>query len=359
MPQPIRKRSSVNFEKAPYIVLWELTRACALACRHCRARANRSRSTDELSIAEAVQLLDELNAFGSPLIVLTGGDPVERPDLFEIIAAAKMRGFTVAITPSATPRISENVIRRFKDEGVDRVAVSIDGATAGSHDGFRRVSGSFDLSMNIARWCQKHQLPLQINTTVSRYNIDEFDSLTALVGSLQAALFSVFFLVPTGRATVDMQISAAECEDVMHKMTRLCALAKFDVKATAAPHFRRVLLESLASPDGTLESLSPTMKLGSLRSYRSVNDGNGTMFISHTGDVYPSGFLPVSAGNVRNHSVVDLYRRGELFRSLRDPELLKGKCGSCKYKVICGGSRARAYAETGDYLGEDSLCAYQ
>jgi radical SAM protein with 4Fe4S-binding SPASM domain len=335
---------NVDFDRAPYLVLWELTRACALACRHCRARAMRKRNPDELSFAEARKLLRNLKEFGNhPLIVLTGGDPAQRPDLFEIIAEARQMGFMVAITPSATPTMTENMVARLKKAGIARMAISIDGPDAQTHDSFRRVDGSFDLSMQMAGWGKKYDLPLQVNTTISRHNVHLFERMAAMVESLDVVLWSVFFLVPTGRASGnDMQISAAECEDILKKMVRLAAEGKINIKSTAAPHYRRVLVES-----------------GDLRSHQSVNDGKGILFISHTGEIFPSGFLPIPAGNVRADSIVAAYRQHELFRSLRDPSLLKGNCGRCKYKVICGGSRARAYGESGDYLEQDELCAHK
>lgn len=357
-----RNMNMKPFDEAPYLILWELTRACALACKHCRAEAIRKRSERELSFEECAQVLDELSRFGRPLIVLTGGDPVWRPDLFQIVREAHRRGFTVAITPSATPRTTKNVLKELKESGIARVAVSLDGPDPLTHDSFRGVTGSFKWTHDIVGWARELDIPLQINTTIWRGNSHMFDRFAHLVGQLGAVLWSVFFLVPTGRAQSDMQIDAAEAEEILGKMAKLAADGQFDVKATAAPHFRRVLLEQQESSDGNgeqLSSLRPSMKIGALRAYQSVNDGKGIMFISHTGDIYPSGFLPLSAGNVRDGSLVDVYRCHPLFTALRDANLLKGKCGECKYKSVCGGSRARAFGESGDYLAEDSLCAYQ
>ncbi len=355
-------RPRVDFDKSPYLVLWELTRSCTLACQHCRAKAMRKRNPSELSTDEAFKLLGEIEEFGRPLLVLTGGDPLQRPDLFEIIAEARRRGFTVAITPSGTPLMTRSIVQRLKESGVERLAISIDGPDRQTHDTFRRVPGSFDLSMNIVNWAREFDLPLQINTTICRHNVSRFEDMASMVETFNAALWSVFFLVPTGRATQNMQISPEEAEIVLKKMARLAATAGFDVKSTAAPHFRRVLIEFVSSAEEgsplELHRLGPGLRLGALRSYQSVNDGKGIMFISDTGDIYPSGFLPLSAGNVKNDNVVSVYREHDLFKALRNPALLKGKCGSCRYKVICGGSRARAYGEFGDYLAEDSLCSW-
>jgi radical SAM protein len=353
----------LDFNQAPYLVLWELTKACPLACRHCRAKAIRRPNSDELSTDEARVLLNQLRAFGKPLIVLTGGDPIQRKDIFEIISCARELGLTVAMTPSGTPSVNEDIVRQLKEAGIARLAISLDGPDAQMHDDFRRVQGSFAWSLNIVGWAKKYDLPVQINTTICRNNIDRFDDMALLVERLGAVLWGVFFLVVTGRASKDMQITANQAESVLKKMTLLAERGLFDVKSTAAPHFRRVLIEQYAEGNMTngnqpLLSVNPSMSIGALRSYQSVNDGKGLIFISDTGDIYPSGFLPLKAGNVRQDNVVSIYREHELFKSLRDPRLLTGKCGACRYKSVCGGSRARAYGESGDYLAEDTLCSY-
>ena len=355
-----QKPPELNFNKAPYLVLWELTRACALACKHCRAKAMRRRVADELTQAEISSVLNELEELGHPLIVFTGGDPSQRPDLLELIAEARRRDFSVAITPSATPAMSETLVAKLKAHGVARLAISLDGPDAQTHDSFRGVSGSYQITQNIIEWANRCDLPVQINSTISRFNLEQFSQTASLVANSAAVLWSVFFLVPTGRANNNMQISPDEAESVLKQMAQLASSGNLDIKATAAPHFRRVLIEKMQqSPDRWLApGLSPHMRLGALRSYQSVNDGKGIMFISHTGEVYPSGFLPLSAGNVRNESVGNIYQNSPLFRQLRDPGLLKGKCGKCRYKTICGGSRARAFAESGDYLNEDTLCLF-
>ncbi|MCC6980557.1 MAG: TIGR04053 family radical SAM/SPASM domain-containing protein [Candidatus Melainabacteria bacterium] len=349
-----------SFDVAPYIVLWELTRACALNCKHCRASAIRQRDSAELSFEECKRVMDQLKDFGKPIIVFTGGDPVWRPDLFKLVYEANQRGFITAITPSATPRTTRSVIRELKESGIARLAVSLDGPDKESHDSFRRVNGSFQWTSDIINWASEFELPLQINSTIWKGNLQLFEKLAQRAEEFGAVLWSAFFLVPTGRAVLDMQISDVQAEDVLLRMAELCVNAKYDVKATAAPHFRRVLLQHLLSDNDTREinSLRPSLRVGALRSYQSVNDGKGIMFISHTGDVYPSGFLPIGCGNVKNESPVEIYRHNPLFKSLRNPDLLRGKCGICRFKKVCGGSRARAYAETGDHLAEDSLCAY-
>jgi len=358
-----RSLTKMDFQLSPYLVLWELTRACALACQHCRAQAIANRNTNELSTEQAFALLKDLQELGRPLLVLTGGDPVQRPDLFEIIKEARHQGFTIAVTPSATASTTREIVEQFKSVGVARLAISMDGPDAHCHDTFRGVQGSFARTLEIVSWADENDLPVQINTTISRHNIARFNAMAETVASLKPVLWSIFFLVPTGRATQEMQITAAESESVLNEMVLLSRTCSFDIKSTAAPHFRRVLIESLADEDedahvNGMSQLPAHLRLGSLRSYQSVNDGKGLLFISHTGEIYPSGFLPLSAGNVKVDDIASVYRNHDLFKSLRAPKLLKGKCGCCRYKAVCGGSRARAFAESGDYLGQDNLCVY-
>jgi radical SAM protein len=353
--------SKMDFDNSPYLVLWELTRACALACQHCRARALKRRNPHELCGNDISLVLDQLEEFGKPLIVLTGGDPFERPDLFDIIRECKRRNFKVAITPSATPKVGEAEVARLAEAGIERLAISLDGHTTEIHDAFRRVKGSFKQTIEIITWARAANIPVQINTSICKYNFAYFDNLSFMVNELGAVLWSLFFIVPTGRANIEMQISSTQAEEILKKMASLSVTSQFDIKATAAPQFRRVLLDTVFTEEHShdLASISPGMRLGALRSYQSVNDGKGILFISHTGDVYPSGFLPISAGNLKEQSLAQIYRESEVFKNLRDASLLKGKCAACRYKKICGGSRARAFAETGDYLAEDSLCVYQ
>jgi AdoMet-dependent heme synthase len=346
-----------DFNSSPFLILWELTRACALACRHCRAKAMPRRNKGELTTEECAEQFDKIREFGSPLIVLTGGDPIERPDVYEIISEARRRGFKVAMTPSATPSVTRAVVLKLKEAGLERLAISLDGPDEAAHDSFRGIRGSFEDTLSIMRWAYEAGLPLQVNTTVWKENIDRFQQIADLVIENHSILWSLFFLVPTGRARSTMQITAEQAEQTLHRMADLAQSNVIDVKSTAAPHFRRVLIErNFHRP---LRDIGPDVRLGALRSYQSVNDGKGLLFISHLGDVQPSGFLPISAGNVRQQSVADIYRSSELFKDLRSPQLLKGKCGRCPYKAVCGGSRARAYADSGDYMAADELCSYQ
>jgi radical SAM protein with 4Fe4S-binding SPASM domain len=336
------------FDRAPLRVYWELTRACDLACRHCRAEAVKHRSPGELSAAEGLHLLKRLDAFGEPKphVVLTGGDPLKRPDLWVLIAAARGLGLALALAPSATPLLRPGEIRRFKEAGVEAISLSLDGSTPARHDALRGIPGTFERTLEAARAARVAGLPFQINTLVSGETLDDLPAIYLLASELGAARWSLFFLVSVGRGTVLEQIRPAEAELVMRWLAELASEGSGPIVATTeAPHFRRVMLQR---------------HLPNARGHGAgIRDGNGIMFISHSGDVQPSGFLPLSAGNVRMDDVVAVYRDSPLFRRLRRPDLFSGRCGRCEFHAYCGGSRARAYAGSGDPFEEDPLCAYE
>ncbi|MDA8352494.1 MAG: radical SAM/SPASM domain-containing protein [Firmicutes bacterium] len=338
-----------HFDRNPFIVIWEVTRACALRCLHCRAEAQYHRDPRELTTEEGKSLIRSLREMDSPILVFTGGDPLMREDLFDLAAYAKEQGLHVSLTPSATPRVKPHVMRRAKEVGLNRWAFSLDGSTAEIHDWFRGTPGSYDRTIRAIEYLRELEMPLQINTTVSKYNLEDLPKLAELMESMGVVLWSVFFLVPTGRGRNGDMISPEEHEQVFHWLADLSDRVSFDIKTTAAPPYRRVLAQRGTVPQGK----------GHLRAPHGVNDGNGFAFVSHIGEVFPSGFLPVSCGNVREQSLVEIYREHPLFQSLRDPDQLKGKCGMCKYRFICGGSRARAYALTRDPLASDPTCTYQ
>ena len=356
-----------NFDLAPFTIAWEITRACAFACRHCRAEAQPQRDPNELTAVEARRLIDQIREFGDPILVITGGDPMMRRDLYDILGYAVEKGLRTSLTPTTTRLVTREALARVKEVGVRRVAVSLDGPTAEVHDVFRGFRGSFEIATHIIKQVTDVGLSLQINTTVSRYNVHLLDQMAGLVGRSNVVQWSLFFLVPTGRANAADMISPEEHEQVFHWLYDLSERASFDVKSTAAPAYRRVVIQRRregASVPG--EARRPRVLAGAgyryqdglARPAKGVNDGNGFCFISHTGDVFPSGFLPISAGNVRDQSVVELYRSAPLFRRLRDPQALKGKCGRCDFRDVCGGSRARAYAINNDPLAEDPSCVY-
>ncbi len=340
----------MRYDERPLLIYWELTRACDLACRHCRAEAIPWRDPQELSTEEGAALLERLTAFGEPLphLVLTGGDPLKRPDLFELIAHARRLGFTVALTPSGTYALTEAVIARLKEVGIWMLALSLDGSDAARHDGLRGVPGSFEQTVRAARWAAAVGLPFQINTLVCAETLPDLPAIAERVAALGARRWSLFFLIPVGRGRLLQEISPEESERLMHWLIDLAPHVPFEIKTTEAHHYRRVVLQR----EGRHAPAAARRGFG-------VRDGNGIMFISHIGEVYPSGFLPLPLGNVRQQDPVALYRAHPMFQALRDPDALKGKCGRCPFRVVCGGSRARAYAVTGDPLESDPLCPYQ
>ncbi len=352
-----------DFSQSPFTLAWEVTRACALSCLHCRAVAQPKPDPRELNTEEAMRVVDQIREVGDPILVVTGGDPLMRRDVFDLLSYAVSKGLRTSLTPSATALASPKNLARVRDTGVLRLAVSLDGPSAEVHDAFRGFRGTFDRTMRILRDAREVGLALQINTTVSRYNLAVLDQMPEIVSQAGAVQWSVFFLVPTGRGKLDDMISAEEHEQVFNWLHDLSRKAPFDVKSTAAPAYRRVAIQR-AQDEAAGSSQHPVAGAGFRfadglnRPAMGVNDGNGFAFISHIGEVCPSGFLPIVAGNVREQSFAEIYRNSPLFHELRDQAKLKGKCGICEFGSVCGGSRARAYAVTGDYMEADPSCAY-
>ena len=354
-----RPVSPADFNAAPFVVIWEMTQACDLACLHCRAAAQPARDNRELTTGEAKTLMDTIRAMGPPLFVLTGGDPLKRPDTISLVEYGTSIGLRVALTPSGTPLMTAPVLRSLRDAGLARLAVSLDGSTAAIHDRFRGVTGSFDWSVQMLRTAREIGLSTQVNTTISSDNVADIEGLIALMGDLGIALWSVFVVVPIGRGNVSQLPTAEELERIFNRLYDVSRSAFFDIKTTAAPHYRRVVLQRqhderrMAAATGRAVEASDA-----IGRVRGVNDGNGFVFVSHRGEIFPSGFMPVCAGNIRSHDLGEVYRNDLLFQSLRNADLLKGKCGACEYRWVCGGSRSRAYALTGDPHAADPLCAY-
>jgi radical SAM protein with 4Fe4S-binding SPASM domain len=329
------------YQDAPARVYWEITRACSLVCKHCRAEAAPHADPAQLSTRAGKKLLDQLAAASpKPHLVLTGGDPLERDDLFELIAHARAIGLDVSVSPSATPRVTEDAIDKLKAAGVSAISLSLDGATSETHDALRGVPGCFERTIAAAKRAAAVGLPFQVNTLVSRETHDELPAIETLVRSFPANRWSLFFLVTIGRGTVLEPIGAQETETLLEWLATRAREPGMVITTTEAPHFRRVARTGRAHGAG-------------------IRDGNGIMFIGHDGSVHPSGFLPLSAGNVKLENPIRLYRESELFRSLRDADSFHGRCGECEFRFICGGSRARAWAASGDPLGEDPLCVHQ
>jgi len=360
----------VDFELTPFVAIWETTRACDLACRHCRAEAESEPLPGELTTAEGRELLEELAGMGTPLCVLSGGDPAKRKDLCELVSHGAELGMRMATIPAATELLNPDLVYGLRDAGLSQMALSIDGPNQEVHDDFRGVPGSFSKTMKGAALAREAGIPLQINTTFSDHNIQHFDSIGNLVERLEAVFWEVFFLVPTGRGKELGRLPADMFEELFARLEVFSRKVDFIVKITEAPHYRRFLMQQAESRSGSHESLDPGGLLPShmRRDFgpggsvglapKGVNAGRGHLFVSSTGDIFPSGFLPLPCGNFREASVSEVYRTHPVFLELRDTALLKGKCGICEYREICGGSRARAFAVTGDYLAVDPGCAY-
>jgi MoaA/NifB/PqqE/SkfB family radical SAM enzyme len=333
------------FDRAPLRVYWEVTRACSLACKHCRAEASSEPDPAELTPIEGRALLERLAAFDpAPHVVFTGGDPVERRDLFDLIAYARGLRLAVSVSPSATPRLTPDVVRQVREAGVEAISLSLDGASDTHHDALRGVPGCFARTLDAARAAAEAGLPVQINTLVCAETCSDLAAIHALATDLRAARWSLFFLVSVGRGTVLQPVDPERAERLLEWAADLPRGEGFPlVTTTEAPHFRRILLER---------------RRVAARAGFGIRDGNGVLFVSHTGEVSPSGFLPVSAGNVRSCDLVAIYQESPLFLSLRRASLFGGRCGACSYHAVCGGSRARAWSQAGDVLAEDPLCTY-
>lgn len=374
-PTHMPSLQSIDFNLTPFVAIWETTRSCDLACRHCRAEAISERLPGELDTSEGKALLDTLAEMGTPICVLSGGDPAKREDLFELVAHGAKLGMRMATIPAATQRLTLDLVRELKKAGLAQMAISLDGPTAELHDNFRGVKGSFDKTMEGAGYCQEVGLPFQVNTTLSRYNYAHLDAMTRLVSRIKAVFWEVFFLVPMGRGKDLNQLDADEFEDCFKKLAAFSKTVDFIIKVTEAPHYRRYLVQEFERaqarhateakirnalsgniPDHMRRDFGPEGSIG--LAHKGVNAGNGHLFVSYCGDIYPSGFLPQLCGNIRRDSLAEVYRKHPTFRDLRNPDLLKGKCGVCGYRDICGGSRARAYALTQDILAEEPFCAH-
>jgi radical SAM protein len=357
-----------DFDHSPLLVFYETTRACDLMCRHCRADAQRRRDPAELTTLQARRLIAELTVFPKPpLLVFTGGDPLKRDDVFELVGFAADAGLKTAMTPSATPLVTAPAVSRLRAAGLHRLAVSLDGATPRTHDRFRRVRGSFLRTLEIIRDANRCGLPVQVNTTLASHNLCELDTMAQVLSGLGGVvMWSVFFLVPTGRAGAGgrggpVRLSADEAEAAFETLWHHAARQPYAIKTTEAPHYRRFLAQKAAARRRASGGGAGSAAGGAAADaphFVGTNDGKGVLFVSHTGEIFPSGFLPIGCGRFPFDSVVRVYQKSALFQALRDPDRLHGKCGACEFRKVCGGSRARAFAVSGDPLGEEPDCAY-
>ncbi|MGA2806974.1 MAG: TIGR04053 family radical SAM/SPASM domain-containing protein [Terracidiphilus sp.] len=371
----IPARGGLNFDEAPFLAIWEVTQSCDLACMHCRAAAQPIAHPDELTTEEGKALIDQIADMHVPIFVFTGGDPLKRKDVFELIRYAADKGVHVALTPSATPLLTREAIFKLKEAGLVRLGISLDGSTPEIHDAFRGLPGTWARTINAIEWANEAGLPIQVHTTISRHNAHDLDDLCALFETQAIVMWNVFFLVPVGRGQLSALLSGEEFEQVFGKIYELSQRVNFQIKTTEAMHYRRYLLQHKleerrighghphgAAASQAYEPGAPTADAETRTANwttRRVNDGKGFLFVSHVGNVYPSGFLPIHAGNIKQTPLSEIYRNAPIFKSLRDTAKLEGKCGACEYKEICGGSRARAYAVTGDPLAQEPCCIYQ
>jgi len=346
----------MNFDQSPMLVIWEVTQACDLACVHCRASAQPERHPSELTTEQGYRLLDEIRRFGEPLMVFTGGDPLKRPDLFDLARHSVKIGLRTNVTPSATPLLTAEAIEAFKASGISRMAISLDGPDAASHDDFRGIPGTFERAMFALKHARDIGLDTQLQTTVTRRNMARLPEMAEIAREVRTKMWSLFFLIVTGRAAEEDDLRAEEYEQVFEFMYELSKTAPYGIKTTEAMHYRRYVAQRIRAEHGATENENAK---GVAWRTAGVSDGKGFVFVSHTGEIFPSGFLPVSGGNVLTDSLTSVYRDSPLFRTLRDTTQREGKCGICEYQKICGGSRSRAFALTGDYLAEDPRCVYQ
>ncbi len=343
-----------DFQHSPFVVFYELTQACDLVCKHCRACAQPARAADELDSQQARQLLEQLATFPKPpMLVLTGGDPLKRPDVYELVEHGVRLGLDVAMTPSATPLVTADALQRLHAAGLHRLALSLDGADAATHDAFRGVRGSFDRTLEILAAARRIGLPLQVNTTIAASNVHQVDALAEMLAERGIVLWSVFFLVPVGRGQELERISPLQYEQVFERLWHHAQRQPYGIKTTEAPQYRRFVLRRQGNPQQ-----SPGGASGHQRAPLGINDGRGVMFVSHRGVIYPSGFLPVVCGQFPRDAVVDVYQHHPSFQALRDANRLQGKCGRCEFRHVCGGSRARSFAVTGDMLAAEPDCPY-
>ncbi len=380
-----------DFGRNPLMFYYEVTRACDLVCKHCRASAQENADPNELSPETALALIEDVARFPrKPTICFTGGDPLKRADLFDLIRRATELGISSALTPSATPLATFDAFKRAKEAGTSAIGISLDGPNPAVHDSFRGFEGSFDKALEMMRYARELQLPVQVNTSITRRNAHLIDEIAELLATQGVMMWSVFFLVPVGRGVEEIRISPKEYRDVFEKLYAHSQTKPFSVKTTEAPHYRRYVLERggdpLAAPKNrpsfpnsgfaasmqikpqnvelpTVDPNSPgAEEVGRGRRSRAplgVTDGRGIMFVGHDGEITPAGFLPITCGRFPNDSVVDVYQNHPLFKALQNPDNYKGICGKCGYRNVCGGSRARAYAVGGDPLGPEPDCDFE
>ncbi|UXD21843.1 coenzyme PQQ biosynthesis protein E [Ignicoccus pacificus DSM 13166] len=362
------------------LVFWETTKACKLVCKHCRAEAIEKPLPDELNTGEAKKFIDQLTEFSKPYphLIMTGGDVLMRPDFWELAQYSISKGIRTLVAPSVTPLLTEKKIERMKEIGIIGMSLSLDGATAETHDGIRGIPGIFNRTLEVMKFVKSIGMFLQINTTVMKPTVNELPEVFKLVYEYNVDAWEVFFLIPTGRAGFELDLSKDEYWDVVNFLYDAAKYGKVTIRTTEAPFYRVVyrlravmdekgmdvekigvgqlyykLKERLEELMGPVPKEAPKQKRAPSAYTR---DGYGIIFVAYNGDVYPSGFLPYKVGNVREKSLKEIYQRSEPLMKIRDWRNFKDPCGSCKFGIMCGGSRARAYAYFKDPFGYDPAC---
>ncbi|GHT10763.1 radical SAM protein [Planctomycetales bacterium] len=360
--------SKDDFGINPLMFYYEVTQACDLVCKHCRASAQEKPSADELPTDVSLRLIEQVASFPrKPHICFTGGDPLKRADIFTLIEFAVKQGLSVALTPSATPLATRKMFANAKNAGVQAFGISLDAPCSEIHDAFRGFAGSFAKTQEMLEIAKELHVPVQVNTSITRRNVHLIDDIAEYLACFGGVMmWSVFFLIPVGRGLEEQRITPQEYEDVFAKLWHHAQTKPFAVKTTEAPHYRRFVLRLGGNPldiprpfrSVTDDNISPPDKVRH-RAPLGVTDGRGIMFVANNGKIFPAGFLPVECGQFPNDSVVDVYQHHPVFKNLQNPDNYKGRCGQCEYRYVCGGSRSRAFAVTGDYLESEPDCIYE
>ena len=341
----------LEYDRHP-VVVWEVTRACSLHCQHCPMGAEPRRSPLELSTYEGYKTIDQIATLEPARFVISGGDPLEREDIFQFIEYAKRRGLEPAVALNPTTELTQQAMSAIARKGASRIVMSIDDATAMRHDALRGIPGTFAATLDATRWAGEAGIAVEINTLISRRNAAHLAEVLELISSLGAEAWNLYFLVPVGGAKMVDVLTAEEVERVFDFIDG--AAEQIKIRVMEAPHYRRHRVQKMSGqwPDFAGYQSDDSAPVA-------THDARGVVFISHSGEVRPSELLPLSAGNLRYRALGAIFRGGDLFVALRDPRNLKGKCSRCEYVRICGGSRARAFAASGDLFGSDPLCAYE
>ncbi len=345
----------------PRLIFWELTTGCNLRCAHCRASATELMSPTDLSYPECCEIVDQIAEYAPLILVLSGGEPLWRPDVFDIAKRAAGKGMRVALATNGT-LVDGAMAERIKEAGIVRVAISLDGADRATHDAFRGQSGAFDAAVAGLKHLKALGVSTQINTSVAQHNVAQLPDILKLAQSLGVAAFHIFLLVPVGcglSISEDEMIHGAEYEQVLNWFYDRSLDSGLELKATCAPHYYRILRQRRAESRREGQIVPELATHGMHATTRGCLAGSGVCFISHEGGVYPCGYLPISAGDLRKERFHDIWENAAVFAALRDPNNLEGKCGLCEFRFVCLGCRARAYGMTNNFLAEEPFCIYQ